>query len=243
MKNTMKVQEKALENDSFFSSICMDRCGGGCCDPWWGIISYGVVKHGGLTGLEGFRDELARSISARAKRIVDNYVTAEPGPRPLFTAPEKYNVSIRDIKVSGTTITMDLLAMFAFRCLFLSPGKACMIHPAVVGSEIRPPHCGFMGSPGARPNEKGYCRIIHAAGDAAAAVTRALETERSASLAHYRSGAASAEAAADGLIARLRDYCSTNAPALLGRPGGPVPGRNDPCWCGSSLKYKKCHGR
>jgi uncharacterized protein YecA (UPF0149 family) len=21
-----------------------------------------------------------------------------------------------------------------------------------------------------------------------------------------------------------------------------VPGRNDPCWCGSGKKYKKCHG-
>ena len=20
------------------------------------------------------------------------------------------------------------------------------------------------------------------------------------------------------------------------------PGRNDPCWCGSGKKYKKCHG-
>jgi preprotein translocase subunit SecA len=20
-------------------------------------------------------------------------------------------------------------------------------------------------------------------------------------------------------------------------------GRNDPCWCGSGAKYKKCHGR
>jgi preprotein translocase subunit SecA len=35
-------------------------------------------------------------------------------------------------------------------------------------------------------------------------------------------------------------------------PGGPKPGftpsgerigRNDPCWCGSGAKYKKCHGR
>jgi preprotein translocase subunit SecA len=30
-------------------------------------------------------------------------------------------------------------------------------------------------------------------------------------------------------------------------PKGPVlaskkPGRNDPCWCGSGKKYKKCHG-
>ena len=21
----------------------------------------------------------------------------------------------------------------------------------------------------------------------------------------------------------------------------PVPGRNEPCWCGSGKKYKKCH--
>ncbi|MDQ2952199.1 MAG: preprotein translocase subunit SecA, partial [Chloroflexota bacterium] len=26
-------------------------------------------------------------------------------------------------------------------------------------------------------------------------------------------------------------------------PGGVKPGRNDPCWCGSGRKYKKCHGR
>jgi len=24
--------------------------------------------------------------------------------------------------------------------------------------------------------------------------------------------------------------------------GGSNPGRNEPCWCGSSRKYKKCHG-
>ncbi|MBC7977927.1 MAG: SEC-C domain-containing protein [Myxococcales bacterium] len=22
---------------------------------------------------------------------------------------------------------------------------------------------------------------------------------------------------------------------------GPRPGRNEPCWCGSTRKYKKCH--
>jgi uncharacterized protein YecA (UPF0149 family) len=26
-------------------------------------------------------------------------------------------------------------------------------------------------------------------------------------------------------------------------PGGERIGRNDPCWCGSGVKYKKCHGR
>ncbi len=24
-------------------------------------------------------------------------------------------------------------------------------------------------------------------------------------------------------------------------PRGEKPGRNDPCWCGSGKKYKKCH--
>jgi preprotein translocase subunit SecA len=26
-------------------------------------------------------------------------------------------------------------------------------------------------------------------------------------------------------------------------PAGAKIGRNDACWCGSGLKYKKCHGR
>jgi uncharacterized protein len=24
--------------------------------------------------------------------------------------------------------------------------------------------------------------------------------------------------------------------------GASRPGRNDPCWCGSGKKYKRCHG-
>jgi preprotein translocase subunit SecA len=36
-------------------------------------------------------------------------------------------------------------------------------------------------------------------------------------------------------------------PGAQARPGytptGEKIGRNDPCWCGSGLKYKKCHGR
>jgi preprotein translocase subunit SecA len=31
--------------------------------------------------------------------------------------------------------------------------------------------------------------------------------------------------------------------AATSTPGGPKLGRNDPCFCGSGLKYKKCHGR
>jgi uncharacterized protein YecA (UPF0149 family) len=38
-----------------------------------------------------------------------------------------------------------------------------------------------------------------------------------------------------------------SVPAGQARPGftptGARIGRNDPCWCGSGQKYKKCHGR
>ncbi len=41
---------------------------------------------------------------------------------------------------------------------------------------------------------------------------------------------------------------STQAPAYDPTPAPSVqpaqrPGRNDPCWCGSGLKFKRCHGR
>jgi preprotein translocase subunit SecA len=45
---------------------------------------------------------------------------------------------------------------------------------------------------------------------------------------------------------RLGDGPATDA-AGQARPGytptGERIGRNDPCWCGSGNKYKKCHGR
>jgi preprotein translocase subunit SecA len=31
-------------------------------------------------------------------------------------------------------------------------------------------------------------------------------------------------------------------PAAPARASGPKLGRNDPCWCGSGKKYKRCHG-
>ncbi len=31
--------------------------------------------------------------------------------------------------------------------------------------------------------------------------------------------------------------------SLKHEAGGKTPGRNDPCWCGSGKKYKKCHGK
>ncbi len=42
----------------------------------------------------------------------------------------------------------------------------------------------------------------------------------------------------------LGDRAVARPPATDGRPAGVAKvGRNDPCWCGSGLKYKKCHGR
>jgi preprotein translocase subunit SecA len=54
-------------------------------------------------------------------------------------------------------------------------------------------------------------------------------------------------------LATARGRQAGTATAVAGRPGGgegnaaPVAGeklgRNDPCWCGSGKKFKKCHGR
>ncbi len=239
-----KNMQTSKENtSSFFSSICVDRCKGICCDPWWGIISYTVVKPNGLSNLEKFRGDLAAGIRTRAKRIIENYITKEAPPRPLFSSPEKYNVRIRNIKVDGSAVTLEVMAMFAFRCLFMSEDKTCSIHPAIGGTEIRPPHCGYMGSLNVRPDEKGYCRIIHAAESGGEEeVRRAIGIERSASETHYSTGVRTPEEAADGLISNLKDYLSANAPGLM-EERGESPGRNDPCYCGSGVKFKKCHGR
>ena len=40
----------------------------------------------------------------------------------------------------------------------------------------------------------------------------------------------------------LRCYWVQNAPKPATRVVGDVPGRNDPCHCGSGKKFKKCHG-
>jgi Fe-S-cluster containining protein len=235
------------KNTSFFSQICINRCKGCCCDPWWGIISYTIIKEGGLSHLNDFKAETIKGINARAHRIGERYVTNEASPKPLFNLPEKYNITVRDINIQGNKLAINILAMFAFRCLFLSEEKVCTIHPAMMnGIEIRPPHCGFMGSLDARQGEKGYCRIIHAASDSLnndSAINTAIDIERCASERHYREGWPTADLAADAVIDRLKEYCSRYAAHLLPVEKQVVPGRNEPCYCGSKKKYKKCHGR
>lgn len=236
------------EDAAYYSDICVNECGGLCCDPWWGIISYTVKKPGGLDGMAEFEKKLARGILEREERIVRGYMTREDPPRPLFSRPEKYNVRLGSIRAEGTTLVLELLAMYAFRCNFLEEGNACGVHPSIIGGEdIRPPHCGFMGSPGASPGEKGYCRILHAAcesrGRDAGAVSKAIEVEKGSAEAHLSGGFDTAGEAAKGVVEELRRWCEANAPRLAQKRAPAKAGRNDPCPCGSGRKFKKCCGR
>lgn len=232
------------DNQAHFSGICMEKCGGLCCDPWWGIISYAMVKTNGLSNLDGFRGDVIKGIRLRQERITTAYVTNERPNRSLFKTPERYNVSVREVKATGSTLEINILAMFAFRCMYLAAKNACQIHPAVLGGkDIRPPHCAALGAPGARPNEKGYCRVIHAAQGLdplrgfdpfkepsanSAAIAAAVELEKNISQKSFREGFPTIEAAADNVIKGLKDYCSKNLPHLLQQEKPPAPGRNDP---------------
>lgn len=232
---------------SAFSTICIDRCKGRCCDPWWGIVSYQVRKTDGLSKLTAFRTELINGIKVREKRIRENYVTSEVPAKDLFKTPDKYNVSIESIKIHGSNIIMHIRAMYAFRCLFLAGNNECGIHPYMTGTEdIRPPYCGYMGSIRAKEGEKGFCRTIHAAARYAGDVSKvdeAIDVEASSSDKFYNDGCNTVEDAADKLIEQIRSYCLKNAPQLsITEKKEAKPGRNDPCWCGSEKKYKKCHG-
>jgi hypothetical protein len=232
----------------YFTKICIERCGGLCCDPWWGIISYTMVAKGGLSGLSGFRTKVIKGIREREQRILGAYKTEEEEPRPLFERVERYNVKVRGIKAEeGRRLRISMLAMFAFRCRHFSGERTCTIHPSLLGGrEIRPPHCGFLGTPGAAPDEPGYCRIIHAAqnpADTDMAIRSAIDVERGAVARHHGEGVESVEEAADRVMDQLKEYASKNLKRLKPKKSEARPGRNDPCPCGSSKKYKRCHGR
>lgn len=232
-----------LSQNASFSSICIDQCEGKCCDPWWGIISYTVRKDRGLSHL---KEEIVQGLRERAMRIMTRYVTNETPPRPLFRSPERYNVTVENVQINGNSLLITLRAMFAFRCLFLSQDKRCTIHPSALGGQdIRPPHCGYLGSLNAMPGEKGYCRIIHAAtasSGASSKICAAIDMEGAVSEKHYREAYPSPETAAEAVVAAIREYVRSHAPYLAPAEGEKGPGRNDPCYCGSGKKFKKCHG-
>lgn len=236
------------KDTGFFSDICALRCGGLCCDPWWGIISYQAVKKGGLSGLNSFKAELAKGIRQRAKRIIAAYVTKEPLPRSLFNEPEIYNVKVQGISAEGADIRLELIAMFTFRCAFLSAEKTCLLHPSALSGEagaadIRPDRCGRLGNPDARQGQEGFCRIIHAASTREGEeIEKALALEKAASARHLGKGFNSADEAAEYVIKELREWRESNARHLSPETRLVQANRNDPCPCGSGKKYKKCHG-
>lgn len=233
----------------FFSSVCVERCKGVCCDPWWGIISFQMVKTGGLSNLDGFREELLRALRLRMNRIKDAYRTREKTPRPIFSDPERYDVKIRSMRSDGDAVELNVIAMFAFRCAYLGADKSCLIHPAITGrGDIRPSHCAYLGILKAGPGEKGHCRVIHVAESPVsdvAGLDAAIEAEKGISRRAFNEAAPSLSVAADRVIEALKDRLRERTPATGPAKEAPVKdlGRNDPCWCGSGRKFKKCHGR
>ena len=235
-----------------YSRICTDACGGACCDPWWGIISYPLVKADGGANLPAWRKVLLNSIKEREERIRRAYVTREAKPKALFGAPERYNVTIQKISVEGKALVVTLLAMFSFRCRYLGINKECTIHPSLsedFSRDIRPDQCGFLGVPGIGPGQKGYCSIIYEAGtesgnNNALKVDTAIKKEREVSQNHQKHGVTTAVEATDKVMAEVSEYVKLH-PGLTEHNStdrnGKV-GRNDPCLCGSGKKYKKCCG-
>ena len=137
--------------------------------------------------------------------------------------------------------------MYAFRCLFLTDDNECGIHPGVIGGDdIRPPHCGYMGTLNAEYGEKGYCRIIHTAakdGSTEKDIDSAIDLEAESSRQCYELGKDTVDEAVEVVIEELTKRCKENAPGLFPKEGSAEKvGRNDPCPCGSGKKFKKCCG-
>jgi preprotein translocase subunit SecA len=51
------------------------------------------------------------------------------------------------------------------------------------------------------------------------------------------------ESLGDTVLSGPAGSAAAGGPRLGYTPTGARIGRNDPCWCGSGVKYKKCHGR
>ncbi len=227
-----------------FSKLCVEICGGRCCNPWWGIIYYTLRTTASPSKLTTLHQDILNSIKKREKRIRSAYVTNEKPPRPLFEKPLRYNITPVNIKVDGGGLLIEMRAMFAFRCLFLSEENVCTIHPSLDKSseDIRPPHCAELGMPTARSGEKGYCRIIEAEVlDGGAGLEQAIEIEKLSSEEHFSSGLSSVEGATDKVVLQVKDFFAIH-PEKLPKEVSRKQSRNEPCACGSGKKYKKCCG-
>ncbi|PWJ63355.1 MULTISPECIES: preprotein translocase subunit SecA [unclassified Fibrobacter] len=84
------------------------------------------------------------------------------------------------------------------------------------------------------------------AGQAASSESNAISEEQQAQAAQAESSAeAPAEASSEGAPRVRRTFTDPKVQAARRaiQQSAPKIGRNDMCWCGSGLKYKKCHGK
>lgn len=234
------------------SKLCVESCGGKCCDPWWGVIFYTLKSRGAGTGGPSLEREIKQSIKKRIERIRSSYVTKDKPPRMLFGEPERINVALNSSNVlPDGTLKLEIRAMFAFRCLFLGDDGLCLIHPTDLGRDIRPPHCAELGNPLAARGEKGYCRIVEAAFATPGnddSVMDAVSFEKATSDKHYNEGVKTVAEAARKVAEEARSRLAltdlkAQGTSLMSSVGavGKV-GRNEPCPCGSGKKHKRCHG-
>ncbi|SHL15590.1 preprotein translocase subunit SecA [Fibrobacter sp. UWEL] len=95
------------------------------------------------------------------------------------------------------------------------------------------------------PAEEG-AKAAGLAGQAASSESNAISEEQQAQQAQAESSAEASEGASEEGAPRVR-RTFTDPKVLAARraiqQSAPKIGRNDMCWCGSGLKYKKCHGK
>ena len=239
------MTDEKLEKQNY-AQICIKYCNGSCCDPWWGVIFFPITFSEKALRYGNAKQELLKNINARIDRIKEAYVTSETDSRTLFQDPIKYNVAIDNIKQSGANLIINLRAMFAFKCLFLSDDKSCLIHPEVINSEIRPPHCKDLGNPNAKQGEKGYCRIVNTAIKTSfndESIISAVEQEKNISNKYFNDGHSNINDSVNNIYKQITQYFQKPANTYQAVGSNQKINRNAPCSCGSGLKYKKCHGK
>ena len=81
------------------------------------------------------------------------------------------------------------------------------------------------------------------AGEAATSETNAISGQQQEQQAASQPMPQSALPGTRPTVRRTYTNPAVAAAARRAQQSGPKLGRNDPCWCGSGLKYKKCHGK
>lgn len=94
-------------------------------------------------------------------------------------------------------------------------------------------------------SEQNEAQISAEGGKAAGLAGEAATSESNALSPEQKNSTSMPQSALPGTRQVRRSYTNPQVQAAQKRAqqSGPKLGRNDPCWCGSGLKYKKCHGK